>query len=123
MKLKTSWVIDIDGTISYPDHDKNDSHSRYANSTPNWSVINKINSLYDAGHYIILHTARRMLTHKNDVNAVIADVGAITEKWLADHGVKYHELVFGKPYATMYYVDDKAMNLNDFCEFDEHLKT
>ena len=31
----------------------------------------------------------------------------MTEKWLKDNNVKYHELKFGKP-AAWKYIDDKA---------------
>ncbi|KAH8064478.1 hypothetical protein JL722_1352 [Aureococcus anophagefferens] len=60
------------------------------------------------GHYIILHTARRMRTHSGNVGAIVADVGAVTMESLRKAGVEYDELAFGKPWAQ-FYVDDKAV--------------
>lgn len=111
---KRSFVFDLDGTLCEPNLELSDTHSRYAEAIPKYDMIKLVNKLYDDGSYIIIHTARRMVTHKSDVQKVIADVGEITETWLRLNKVKYHELVFGKPYASMYYIDDKAMNIDDF---------
>jgi hypothetical protein len=35
-----------------------------------------------------------------------------TEKQLKSWGVKYHELIFGKPVADVF-IDDKAINIKD----------
>ena len=107
------YVIDIDSTISFPKFDADDTYERYAHSAPNQPVIDKIRTLYSEGHTIILHTARRMVTHKGDVVAVEADVGQITRDSLDRLGVPYHQLVFGKPYGD-FYVDDKAMTPDEF---------
>lgn len=71
-------------------------------------MIDLVNMLYDEGNEIVLYTARRMLTHGGDVEAVIQDVGSITETWLKEHNVKYHRLVFGKIYYDVL-IDDKAV--------------
>lgn len=111
---KHSFVFDLDGTLCEPNLDLKDTRSRYAEATPKRDMIELVNRLYDNGSYIIIHTARRMVTHKGDVQKVIADVGEVTKNWLVLNNVKHHELVFGKPYASMYYIDDKAMNIDDF---------
>ena len=107
------FVIDIDKTISVPNHDADDSYERYGLSEPIWDVIETIRTLYSEGHTIILHTARRMITHNGDIAAIEADVGQITRDWLANFGVPYHQLVFGKPYGD-FYIDDKAMLPHEF---------
>ena len=65
--------------------------------------------LYEQGHTIIIATGRRMRTHKGNVAAVVADIGAITIKSLNDNNIPYHELSFGKPYAQ-FYIDDLAIS-------------
>ena len=51
------YVVDIDGTICDPgDTDA----TRYTDATPIRSRIDKINKLYDEGHYIVYLTARGM---------------------------------------------------------------
>lgn len=107
-------VFDLDHTICIPNLDEPDTYERYARAKPIQSVIDNINRLSKEGYYIIIYTARRMITHQGDIEKIKADVGSVTSKWLKDHEVEYNELVFGKPYADTYYVDDKAMDLNQF---------
>lgn len=102
------FVIDLDHTLCVPHSLHQDSHHRYALADPIPDVIQAVQRLYANGHYIILHTARRMVTHHGDIAKVEADVGQITRDWLTQHAVPYHELVFGKPYGD-FYVDDKAV--------------
>ena len=91
------FVIDIDGVIAIfnPKLD-------YKNSEPNFSNIAVINSLYDLGNNIVLFTARG---YKSKI-----DWRETTENQLRNWGVKYHELIFGKPDAD-YYIDDKLIEI------------
>ncbi len=103
MADKKRICIDLDGTICTLQNKQGD----YENATPLPGAIETINRLYDEGHYIIIYTARRMRTCAGDVQKVIAMVGDVTRAWLVRHGVKHHELIFGKPYAHLY-IDDLA---------------
>ena len=107
------YCFDLDDTICTPHHSATNSHEKYGNAAPVTKVITKVNSIYDVGHEVIIFTARRMLTHHGNLEEIEEDVGDITRNWLFKHGVYYHKLIFGKPYAD-FYVDDKAMNLDDF---------
>jgi len=109
-------VIDIDHTICTPDDSKNNTFEKYGLAVPKKDMIDAIVSAKKMGYRIVLFTARRMATHNGDINKVIQDVGELTESWLADHGVPYDELIFGKPNAV-YYVDDKAMLPSRFLEW------
>lgn len=113
-KSKQSWVFDLDGTICIPNHQYSDTERRYAQATPNHGMINHLQGLHKFGDYIIIHTARRMLTHNGNLYEIIEDVGQVTRDWLKQYEVPYNELIFGKPYAAHYYVDDKAMKIIDF---------
>jgi len=62
-----------------------------------------------------------MLTHDGDVEAIIADVGDITINWLKEHDVPYDEIIWGKPYSSTWYVDDKSMNLEEFKEWTDSI--
>jgi hypothetical protein len=91
--IKT-FCIDIDGTIcSFT------TNHRYDLAEPDLDMIRMVNDLYDAGHYIKMHTARGMASGM--------EFTEITKKQLKEWGVKYHELIMNKPMAD-YYVDDKA---------------
>ncbi|WP_286239990.1 NAD-dependent epimerase/dehydratase family protein [Neptuniibacter halophilus] len=93
-------VMDIDGVIANiaPDND-------YNLSTPRQHNIEKLNRLYDAGHKIILFTARGYVTG--------IDWREVTEQQMERWGVKYHELHLGKPAADIY-VDDRMVPLEMF---------
>lgn len=112
--MRQSIVFDLDDTICKPNHDRKDSYGKYALAEPIWPMIDKIREL--SGKYdIIIATARRMVTHDGDVDKIEEDVGELTRLWLHDHGVPYHQLYFGKPYAIAY-VDDKALSIKEFLE-------
>lgn len=96
------FVFDIDGVIA-----QFNKELTYDQSLPNEPMIRAINRLYEAGNEIILHTARGYVTG--------IDWKEITEKQLADWGLKYHELHFGKPNAD-YYVDDKMLPMEQVTE-------
>lgn len=84
-------------------------------ATPLKLRIRTLNQFALNGIKIILFTSRRMKSHSDDVEAVVADVGEITIKWLADNGVIWDELIFGKPLASLY-IDDKSADAQLFLE-------
>lgn len=100
-------VIDIDDTILTV------INRDFVNAIPKENIINKINMLHKLGTRIILFTARGMKSQDNNVVKAELKYRVITEDWLKRNGVKYDELLFGKPNAD-YYVDDKAMSLELF---------
>lgn len=95
-------VFDVDDVLC-------DNKNRdYKNAVPLRDNIVKLNGLHDMGYKIVLHTARGMVSCGGDVAAADKKNRAVLESWLDKHGVRYDELVFGKPIAMMY-VDDKCM--------------
>lgn len=98
-----TFCFDVDNTICVSKHGCN-----YSSCPPIQPVIDKLNELYDKGHKIILFTSRNMLSFNGDIEKIHQVTKPILEKWLEKHGVKYHELIFGKVLADVY-VDDKAM--------------
>jgi capsule biosynthesis phosphatase len=109
-------VIDIDHTICVPNDLATDTYEKYGKAKPNWDMIEAIEEAKKNGFRIVLFTARRMATHKGDINKVIEDVGQITRDWLERYKVPYDELQFGKPDAR-YYIDDKAMKPYQFIDW------
>lgn len=91
------YVIDIDNTICTQE-------VNYKDARPFMDRIDKINELYDAGHTIVFYTARGTETGLDWRN--------ITESQLEKWGVKYHQLLFGKPSAD-FYIDDKNLKLSE----------
>jgi hydroxymethylpyrimidine pyrophosphatase-like HAD family hydrolase len=81
-------VCDIDGTLCTIEQE-------YKDCKPMIEAIKLINSHYEKGDIIILHTGR----HWNSFS--------ITRQQLDDWGIKYHTLMMGKPVADGY-IDDKS---------------
>jgi len=97
--------FDLDNTlVTYPDV-PND----YSTVKPIEPMISLVQRLHNEGHTIIIHTARRMATHKNNVGSVIRDIGRQTFDTLEKFNIPYDELLFGKPIADIY-IDDRAIN-------------
>ena len=88
-------IFDIDGTICTQESD-------YSQAKPIQEVIDKLNKKYDEGYRIVLFTARGTETG--------IDWGLITTDQLKEWGVKYDDLLFGKP-AGLKYIDDKGVNI------------
>ena len=111
--MSKRYCIDIDGTICSPTIGRD-----YHKAEPWQDRIAKINTLYDEGHYIIYFTARAMGRFSDQPHSIAATKAKevlfeLTEKQLNAWGVKYHELIMGKPHAD-YFIDDKGINSEDF---------
>lgn len=93
------YCFDIDGTLC------TNTHGSYEQSKPYPHVIERVNALYEAGHRILLFTARGSTTG--------IDWRELTERQLHEWNVKYHEIRLGKPHADVY-IDDRAINTDDW---------
>ena len=91
-------VIDLDGTIS----ELKKTGQEYSDVRVNKNAIAKIRALKEAGHYIILQTARHMKSCDGDQGKVFARIGKQTLDWIALHEIPHDEIYFGKPYADVY---------------------
>ena len=97
--------VDIDDTICRT------SSMDYADATPILTRINRVNKLYDQGHTIMYWTARGTKTG--------IDWTDITTNQFKRWGVKYHELLFGKP-AYDLFIDDKNINSDEYFKEATH---
>lgn len=93
------YCFDIDGTLC------TNTDGAYEAAEPYPERISHLNSLYAAGHTIKLFTARGSTTG--------IDWRETTEAQLSAWGVRYHELILGKPYADIF-VDDKAFHVDHY---------
>lgn len=94
-----NYCFDLDGTLC------TNSDGDYETAQPFNERIRMVNLLYDSGNRILIFTARGSTTG--------IDWRLITENQLIKWNVKYHELIFGKPFAD-FYIDDKALSDSDF---------
>lgn len=98
MSEKKKIAVDVDGTLTH-------GEARYwiedEEPQPRHEVIEAVNNLYKAGHFIIIWTARPWT------------VAEQTAAWLRKWGVRYHGLRMAKGSADVY-IDDKAVHVEDF---------
>lgn len=98
------YCFDLDNTICTT------KNGDYHKSIPIDGRIKRINKLYDAGHIIIIDSARGSETDINWVD--------FTKNQLAKWGLKYHVLRTGVKFFADYYIDDSAINSEEF--FNEY---
>ena len=111
--MSKRYCIDIDGTICTPTVGRD-----YHKAEPWQDRIKVLNKLYDEGNYIIYFTARAMGRFA-DLPHSVASIKAkevlfeLTRQQLEEWGVKYNELIMGKPHAD-FFIDDKGVKDEDF---------
>ncbi|NVJ47783.1 MAG: capsular biosynthesis protein [Cytophagia bacterium] len=105
--------IDLDGVIA----GFKKAGQTYAEVDPIEGAIEKLKTLKENGHYIIIFTARHMKTCEANIGKVNARIGLQTLDWLDKHNVVYDEIFFGKPWADIY-LDDNAFRFNNWDEID-----
>ena len=104
--MKKIFCFDLDNTIC------NTKKNKYKKATPKKNVIKLINQLYDKGHIIKIYTARFMGRTNNNIDESYSLGYEKTLKQLNNWGLKFHELIMGKPSYDIL-IDDKAYNYNE----------
>lgn len=112
--MPQTFIIDIDGTICHASL-KEDGTFDYPNAQPITAVIARINEMHDAGHTVVLSTARGMRTYGGNVKKIKEKVQPVLEEWLQANGVKYHQLDMGKSWGeNPIYVDNRNLSVKSF---------
>lgn len=98
--------FDVDGVLC----DDKDPSIPYAERPPyNW-VAHALAALRQAGHTIVVQTARYMARHRgNQWRAAEAGYGELY-LWLRRHGIHFDEVYFGKASADVY-ADDRGCRI------------
>jgi capsule biosynthesis phosphatase len=105
--------IDLDGVIA----DFKKDGEGYGDVKPIDGAVEKLKSLKENGHYIIINTARHMKTCNGNSSLVIARQGKTTLDWLEKYDIPYDEIYFGKPWADVY-IDDNAYRFESWSNID-----
>lgn len=103
--------IDIDGVLCQLRRPE----QQYADLEPVPGAVEKMTSLKQAGHYLILCTARHMATCNSNIGMVMARQGRTLFDWLAKYQIPYDEIWFGKPHADVY-LDDNGFRFTSWNE-------
>lgn len=105
--------IDLDGVICEirkPDQ-------TYAEVEPLVGAVERIRALKEAGHYIIILTARHSKTCQGNLGLILARQGLTTFQWLDKYSIPYDEIHFGKPWADIY-IDDNAVRFESWDQIE-----
>ena len=97
------YCFDLDNTLCET------KNKKYFESTPLLDRIKIVNDLHEDGHYIKIYTARGMTEFNGNVSLVMQKYWEGTKKLLDSWGMKYDELILGKPSYDLF-VDDKAIH-------------
>lgn len=108
MDKKLRICIDLDGTICTIRQDG----ETYADVRVKPGAAEMIKKLHDAGHTIVINTARNMGSTGHNVGRALKNVGKITLEWLDKNGIIYDEIFFGKPNADIT-IDDRVVRFQD----------
>ena len=101
------YCFDLDNTLCET------SNGDYDNSKPIIEAVNAVNRLYDKRHYIIIYTARMMGKCDGNISKVYESVYELTKNQLNNWGLRYNELILGKPEFDIL-IDDKSINYDKF---------
>lgn len=96
-------IIDLDGTICSEEK----TYSRSL-AQPKERAVEHVNALYDEGNTIIIYSARTWMEYE------------MTVHWLKQHGIRYHQLVMGKPIGDVW-IDDRAISFDHWDAVREKL--
>jgi capsule biosynthesis phosphatase len=110
-------VVDIDGTLC----GIKTADQSYADLIPNMAMLDKLREYQAKGYRILLHTARNMNTHKNNLGLINKHTAPVMLEWLAKWDVPYDEILFGKPWPRKkgFYIDDRTVRPNEFLSMSE----
>lgn len=103
------YAFDLDQTLC----DSLGRGENYSTCYPLPERIAKVNELHEAGHKIIIYTARGMGEFDGDAHAAYNHYFEITKNHLKEWGVKHDRLILGKPNYD-YFIDDKTYNADDW---------
>jgi len=98
--------FDLDGVIC------NNTWGEYEKAIPNKEVIKKINDLFERDYKIIIFTSRYMGRYNSNVKKVYEIGYDFTKKQIEKWGLKYHQLILGKPSYDLI-IDDKSINYDE----------
>jgi hypothetical protein len=90
-----NYLIDIDGTVC--DDIPNEEPERMLTAEVYPDALITLNKWFDEGHTIFFFTSRTEV-HRD-----------YTERWLKQHGFKYHGILFGKPRGGNYHWIDNHL--------------
>jgi len=103
--------VDFDGTIC----ETRKPDQKYEDVLPLPGAIEALKELKNKGYEIVIHTARNMATHNNNVAKVTAAQAPVIIEWCKKWDCPFDELLFGKPHVD-FFIDDKGITFTTWEE-------
>lgn len=103
--MSKKYIFDLDHTLCDTKKGE-DGKWDYYNAVPFYDRIEVVNSLWESGNTIVIETARGC---GSKINHYVE-----TFDQLLSWGLKFHTLRTGVKFSADYYIDDKAINSEDF---------
>jgi len=100
-----TFVFDLDNTLCLTKKNV-EGFWEYKSATPILERIEKVNTLWQQGHHIIIETARGSTSQANWYE--------FTYSQLVDWGMKFHVLRTGVKFSADYFIDDRGVNSEVF---------
>jgi hypothetical protein len=110
--------FDVDGVLCKDDN----RELPYGERAPYEWVASTLLLLKEAGHTLVLNTARYMAKCHGDAEKASRGGWYEAMTWLKFHGIPFDELYLGKPSAHIY-VDDRACRVNSNSGITDWVKT
>lgn len=93
--MSKTFAFDLDGTLCSL------TEGKYELAVPFMDRISHVNSLHELGYKVIIFTARGTTSKR--------DLTSLTQAQLSSWGVKFDQLITGKPHFDLL-IDDKAIS-------------
>lgn len=107
-------VFDLDETLC----EKRQKGQEYSELKPIEEMVDYLRKMKLEGHYIIINTARNMVTQDSNLGKINKNIGKVTLDWLDNWDIPYDEIYFAKPYGDIY-IDDKSIRPQEILAFEE----
>ena len=116
-KSEGTLVVDVDGTLC-PVRKPSEN---YEDLIPDLRMVEKLREYQQRGYTILLHTARNMNTHKNNLGLINRHTAPLLLAWIEKWNIPCDQILFGKPWPQKkgFYIDDRAVRPNEFLSMSE----
>ena len=109
MSDKKVLCIDLDDTIVH------NADPEFLHYTINRVAVERVRKLFSLGFEVVVFTSRGQISCNCDLQLIERKYRTAIENFLQREDIPFSKLVFGKPIADLY-VDDKAINVREFCK-------
>lgn len=117
LTTRKKYCFDLDGTIC----ETKKSEETYSDVLPIEGMPELLRELKSKDNYIIIYTARNMVTYNGNIGKINKYQTPVIIDWLKKYDIPFDELILSKVVSD-YYVDDKAIRFTNTNQLRQDLK-